>query len=378
MLLFTLYDSGTLWCTRFTTPTTYVNSQVASTGCTDFAVDRNFSATNYRCFVQYDSALTQYHKRSDPASYATIWQDPISISGCEDPSIAYGYNGSVFLSYNGRSSGNLYILSNNSYMDPLTVGVQSTVEDGSTDTTFSSAIIASRQDTSTQTVIAVYNWLNNGRMDLRTTRKVGGAGWSLPANWSSYPDTDNKNVSLYCAKTADNDIFQSVFTRTGLGNLTPRAIRYRKYSSGVWSGSIEVSGPNPTGLQNASVVEMNTGLAAYAYAGVNSLNVYFDKEDWITDVTAEAGVPDVYSLSQNYPNPFNPSTAIRFNIPQQDHVVLKIFNNIGQEVSTLVNQDMDAGSYEVNFNASDLASGVYFYRIQTANYSESKKMILIK
>ncbi len=107
-------------------------------------------------------------------------------------------------------------------------------------------------------------------------------------------------------------------------------------------------------------------------------NVYFDNEDWVTDVTSETGVPDVYSLSQNYPNPFNPSTAIRFNIPQQDHVVLKIFNNIGQEVSTLVNQDMDAGSYEVNFNASDLASGVYFYRIQTANYSESKKMILIK
>lgn len=378
LLLFTLYDTGVLWCTRLASPSDYVNSQVVSDDCTDFAVDRNYPNTNYRCFVLYDSANTQYHKRSDPASYATLWQDPYQITSCKDPDISYGLNGSLYLIYIGRISGNLFLNKNYNFGDPTSFGNQHTVETGSTDTTFAPAIIASRHDTSAQTVTAVYNWFNNGRRDLRQTVKVGGSGWSAPANWSSASNADNKNISLYCRKSNGNDVFQAVFTRTGLNNVAPRAIRYRKFSSGSWAGSVEVSESGPTGLQNAAVVEMNTGIAAYAYAGLNNTDVYFDREDWVTDVSPEVSIPEVYSLEQNYPNPFNPATTIRFNVPEQTHVSLKVFNSIGQEVASLFNGVRSAGTHEIYFDASKLSSGIYFYQIQTESFKSTKKMILMK
>ena len=85
-----------------------------------------------------------------------------------------------------------------------------------------------------------------------------------------------------------------------------------------------------------------------------------------------------YELSQNYPNPFNPSTTIRYSVPERSNVVLKIYDILGSEVSTLVNEDKDAGIYSVNFNASHLASGIYFYRLHAGSFVETKKMILMK
>ena len=88
--------------------------------------------------------------------------------------------------------------------------------------------------------------------------------------------------------------------------------------------------------------------------------------------------PTNFSLSQNYPNPFNPSTEIKYSIPKSGIVSLKIFNMLGQEVATLVNQEQNAGNYRVNFNADHLASGVYMYRIESGDFSLTKKMTLLK
>lgn len=92
----------------------------------------------------------------------------------------------------------------------------------------------------------------------------------------------------------------------------------------------------------------------------------------------ESGTTEVYSLSENYPNPFNPSTIIRYQIPQDGIVTLKIYDILGAEVATLVNEEKVAGKYEVNFNASHLASGVYVYRISAGSFTASKKLILLK
>ncbi|MEW5799566.1 MAG: T9SS type A sorting domain-containing protein [Bacteroidota bacterium] len=89
-------------------------------------------------------------------------------------------------------------------------------------------------------------------------------------------------------------------------------------------------------------------------------------------------VPDVYALDQNYPNPFNPTTSLRYSIPHASHVTLKVFNVIGQEVSTLVNEQQKSGVYTVAFDASKLASGMYLYRITAGNFVQTKKMILVK
>jgi hypothetical protein len=85
-----------------------------------------------------------------------------------------------------------------------------------------------------------------------------------------------------------------------------------------------------------------------------------------------------YDLTQNYPNPFNPSTTIRYQIPQDGIVTLKIYDILGSEVATLVNEEKVAGKYEVNFNASALASSVYIYKIQAGSFINSKKMLLLK
>ncbi|MBS1492619.1 MAG: T9SS type A sorting domain-containing protein [Bacteroidetes bacterium] len=85
-----------------------------------------------------------------------------------------------------------------------------------------------------------------------------------------------------------------------------------------------------------------------------------------------------YSLSQNYPNPFNPSTLISFSIPQNGFVTLKVYDISGKEITTLLNRNMTTGSYSVEFNAAALSSGVYFYRLESNNFAETKKMMLVK
>jgi hypothetical protein len=93
---------------------------------------------------------------------------------------------------------------------------------------------------------------------------------------------------------------------------------------------------------------------------------------------ADASLPRMYSISQNYPNPFNPSTTIRYALPHRSHVTLSVYNTLGQLVGSLVNGDIEAGSHEVTFNATGLASGVYFYRIQAGDFVQIRKLVLVK
>ena len=83
-------------------------------------------------------------------------------------------------------------------------------------------------------------------------------------------------------------------------------------------------------------------------------------------------------MSQNYPNPFNPSTTIKFALPKSGSVTLKVYNTIGKEVETLISEEMGAGVYEVTFDASKLNSGMYFYRLNSNGFSETKRMMLVK
>lgn len=89
-------------------------------------------------------------------------------------------------------------------------------------------------------------------------------------------------------------------------------------------------------------------------------------------------VPDGYSLFQNYPNPFNPSTVIQFEVPRSGFVTLKVYDVLGRLVRTLVNKVEQPGSYTVTFDAPDLASGVYFYRLEAGTFTQTKKLMLIR
>ena len=100
--------------------------------------------------------------------------------------------------------------------------------------------------------------------------------------------------------------------------------------------------------------------------------------------TISTNIPEKYSLSQNYPNPFNPSTVISFSLPVDSKVLIKVYDVMGKEVATLVNERLQAGSYATTFDARQggssrgLNSGVYFYRLTTEGFSETKRMVLIK
>ncbi len=127
------------------------------------------------------------------------------------------------------------------------------------------------------------------------------------------------------------------------------------------------------------------------YANGNSVNLNgFNTGDaWnfapnktivIRDVTGvqDGNIVSNYKLDQNYPNPFNPTTNISFSLPQSENVKLIVYNAIGDQVESLLNEFMSSGTHNITFNANNLASGIYYYRVSTPNFSEIKKMVLLK
>jgi hypothetical protein len=98
----------------------------------------------------------------------------------------------------------------------------------------------------------------------------------------------------------------------------------------------------------------------------------------VVGVEDELNLPVTYKLHQNYPNPFNPLTTIKYQIPELSFIILKVYDVLGNEVATLVNSERSTGNYEIEYNASDLSSGIYFYRLQAGSFIETKKMILLK
>ena len=155
-------------------------------------------------------------------------------------------------------------------------------------------------------------------------------------------------------------------------------------SSGVWTqqgtklvGTGSVGNPR----QGYSVaISSNSGTFIEGGLGDNSNTgavwVFVNPSIGITTISTE--IPRDFSLSQNYPNPFNPSTNIRYDLPKNGFVKLVVFDELGREIETLVNEKQTTGTYEATFNATQYPSGVYFYKLQTENFSETKKMLMIK
>ena len=114
--------------------------------------------------------------------------------------------------------------------------------------------------------------------------------------------------------------------------------------------------------------------------GVTLVNSYnFSKQGIVAAVRPlSRAIPENFALAQNYPNPFNPATEITFSIPKAQIVTLKIFTILGAEVATLVNQPMQPGEYSVRFDAGNLPSGLYFYRLSAGSYTQTKKMTLVR
>ena len=136
-----------------------------------------------------------------------------------------------------------------------------------------------------------------------------------------------------------------------------------------------------TEIQNYSFTDRNLEVGSYSYRlkQVDLDGTY----EYSNTVDVDVVAPDEFALEQNYPNPFNPSTTIKFSLAVDSKVNLKVFDVLGQEITSLVNGQLTAGLHEINFNALNLNSGVYFYRIEAngvdgTNFTSVKKMILTK
>jgi len=178
---------------------------------------------------------------------------------------------------------------------------------------------------------------------------------------------------------------------------TPTDTLYDVFMTPVYGGSLNVQ--NIT--QTANVHEKYSQMSAWGYMedattfrvdcmytifGAGDTNDLLESELWylsgvtfpVTSVKDNIANPVKFDLEQNYPNPFNPTTTIRFTIPEKSLVTLKVFDMLGREVSTLVNEVKDAGTHTVKFAGKDLPSGMYLYTITAGNYTATKKMMLVK
>ena len=168
----------------------------------------------------------------------------------------------------------------------------------------------------------------------------------------------------------DNGI--TVFLNDGTGNFTTRENCFFPFATGL-PRSVVASDFDQDGKTDIAIVSS-------VASGVDSLFVLYNLGGGTVGIQEQETeeIPTAFSLAQNFPNPFNPATTIQFSLPQAGDVTLKIYNVLGEEVKTLVNEYKEIGNHSVQFNAGNLASGMYLYRIQAGSFVETKKMILIK
>ncbi|MBT8380015.1 MAG: T9SS type A sorting domain-containing protein, partial [Ignavibacteria bacterium] len=386
ILLFFRFNDGWVRVGRrdMNTPTSWSYYTIVEENVLDFAVDRNYSFSNYRAICVYDSSNRIYSTRSEPTSYGTVWQDKVHINGLvgRDLDFAYGWNGAVYTTFNGNSTGNLYVIENTNYADPTGWGSQYIVAQGNADTTRHAEIIASRENYPNNKVIVVFEKKTSPTIntyDLYDATRENNV-WTAYNTWVIPDENKYPSMSVEFSNSIPQD-FRAAFVQSPELNLFPREIKFKGYNGTIWSQSLQISDPtgDATGLQKPEVGSLGTGATIIAYAGPNASGVYFDREDWVNNTNSTGNkLPDSYALSQNYPNPFNPSTTIQFSVPELSNVNIKVYNLIGQEIAVLVNEQLQSGNYEVRFNAANMPSGVYFYRFQTDNFVETKKMLLTK
>ncbi len=200
------------------------------------------------------------------------------------------------------------------------------------------------------------------QVDLYTSI-TGWKNYSLLIN--TYDDNDNLLNSIQ--QFWQNDIWvnnsQTSFTYDNYDNAITGKFETWNSSSGTWLATeTGFSVPYNHGNDSLSVICSHCVIEYSLFSSIND-----ERSNNIT-----------FTLSQNYPNPFNPSTTISFDLPNSEFVTLKVYDVLGREITTLVNEELYAGQHTKVFNAENLSSGVYFYKLQAGNFSETRKMILTK
>jgi hypothetical protein len=183
-------------------------------------------------------------------------------------------------------------------------------------------------------------------------------------------------LASFTASVNENAVELSWITATEVNN-SGFAVE-RKTQNTEWENIGFVDGHGTTTeAQSYSFIDKDLSAGSYSYR-LKQIDFDGSFKYHVLAETIEIGSIRTFALAQNYPNPFNPATIINYQIPVEGQVSLKVYDMLGNEVATLVNEMKTAGEYQVDFNAAALSSGIYFYRLQAGNFVETKRMMLMK
>ncbi len=234
----------------------------------------------------------------------------------------------------------------------------------------------------------------NGDCDIFLTKSTNnGVNWSAPVRVNNDPIGNGKLQYWPTIAVNETGNLAILFmdTRNTTSNTMIEAYIARSYDGGTsFTSEVISTEPSPTAIPGSNVrfgdyIDLD-------YKGVRLVPVWTDEraggfnmdiftseiDELLASGEVTGNLPTAYSLGQNYPNPFNPSTKISFSLPSASEIKLEVYNSLGTLVKTIASGSFPAGNHSLSFNAGSLSSGVYFYRLNTATFTETKKMILIK
>jgi len=198
----------------------------------------------------------------------------------------------------------------------------------------------------------------------------------------------NPNGNLTPAMIS-KDRFNNIYVLSGYSGYQPFSVgyltvKYKQNGDSIWSFSYSSSIASNYGKSLLFINDNKFYISGRAYGINTGYDLTTLEMSQVSEIKiSNENTPEFYSLSQNYPNPFNPTTNIKFRVPygsiaNNKFVTLKVFDILGKEIATLVNEKLKAGEYEVTFDGTALPSGVYFYKLTSGDFTETKKMILLK
>ncbi len=266
-------------------------------------------------------------------------------------------------------------------------------------------------DTSTVYTETVYIYIGAGSITLNDDAEGGIGNWTTQGSWSLHTDSYHSPSHSFAYAPYPNNANYSL-TLTSPVNMQSVPVCYLNFwtrydleagydygyveissdNGSTWQSVTSFNGTNLTWTQqsfdvtqyvNASA-QMKIRFRLYSDAGVYNQGWWVDDIKFTNYCLGTVGVPGItnipktFAIAQNYPNPFNPSTVIKYQLPKSEFVTIKVFDLLGREVASLVNEQKEPGYYEAVFDGSNMASGLYFYKIEAGSFVETKKMMLIK
>ena len=274
-------------------------------------------------------------------------------------------------------------------------------------------ILSVKLDTSTIYTQNVYVYVGNGTITLADSAENGMTKWTDPTgHWTVHTDYYHTPTHSFAYAPYQASANYSLTLAQSI-NVAPYPVTYlsfwNRYSleNGWDFGHVEISSNNGSIWQEVTSYTGNnttwtlqsfdiTSFANYATQLLIRFRLSSDNNTqssgwWVDDIKltnyclATVGVngnnsqlPKTFALEQNYPNPFNPSTSIKFQLPKSEFVTITVFDMLGRRIASLVNEQKEAGYYDIKFDGTNYASGMYFYKIEAGNFTDTKKMILIK